>query len=250
MIAAGRPQASVYIMPQEPPALQVPAPAPAADANADGDDDDGDGDGDDDDNAAADGSAAAEAAAAAEEAAAAAAEAAADEHQQWLADNPPYQQLQLLGDTVLPTDSTPVQLSAVRVRIMELRRQLRPGFGGAVVVDDEAMPVLMEGKPLFFAVPPRKPAPHGDRLQPLMFLARTNAYWFQMRQTWLLVRQLESRPVELALAHGISGWSMAQTAVVLPVRPDAEHHYQVTCVGTTNPLETCVRIMRMLLPAQ
>jgi hypothetical protein len=74
-----------------------------------------------------------------------------------------------------------VQLSAVRIRILEWRRQLRPVFGGLMVPDDEAMPVLTESQPLFFAVPPRKPSPHGDRLQPLMFLARTNAYWFQVR---------------------------------------------------------------------
>lgn len=198
MIAAGRPHAAVYIMdPQEPPELEVPAA-----------DDEGDDAGDDDDGgedagaaiaaaiaaavgagaaraAAADAAAAAAAAAgvapaphpaAAAAAAAVAAEASAHAYQARLQEEgrAPYRQVQLLGEPVRPTAETPEQLQAVRIPILRMERRLVPLLGGQLVPDPDLPPRLVEGAPLFLAVPPRMPSAAGGRRFPLMFLSRTN----------------------------------------------------------------------------
>lgn len=193
MIAAGRPHAAVYAMPQEPQAAQ-PAAAAAGDAgaavgaaaavadnmlammdvavgvNPGGALPQAAGLGMDDDEE--------------DEAAAAGGQVVVDPQdteafQAWLRDNPPFQQLQLLAEPVPPTAETPETLQAVRVPIMALAHRLVPGVGGRLVPDREGLPVLRPIVPLFLAVPPPL-EPGSDKRYPLMFLSRTNALWFQV----------------------------------------------------------------------
>lgn len=199
MIAAGRPHAAVYLMdPREPPQLEVPAADEEGDDDA-MDDDDG---GEDDAGAAtaaaiaaavgaaaaraaaADAAAAAAAAtgialapqpAAAAAAAAVAAEAAAHAYQARLQEegSAPYRQVQLLGEPVRTTAETPERLQAVRIPFLRMERRLVPLLGGQLVPDPDLPPRLVEGVPLFLAVPPRVPSACSRRY-PLMFLSRTN----------------------------------------------------------------------------
>lgn len=202
MIAAGRRDAAVYIMPEEPAGpdgdqQEPPMAAAAGGGGAAGDDDGAPADAAHE----ANGAAAAAAAAAAhlngmldddeeegnEDAAAAGAQdgVVSDPHgtaafQAWLRGHPPYQQQQLLDEHVPPTDSTPPQLGAVRIPLVKLRHPEQPLAGGMMVLDLEAMPELRPTAPLYLAVAPLKPG-SSSRRYPVMCLSRSNATWFQVR---------------------------------------------------------------------
>lgn len=171
MIASGRREAAVYAMleePEGPPAEPAAGAAAAALAAQNGPA-----------AAAADGAAADAEMEEAEEPLSAANQQRAAAFQAWLQDNPPYQQLQLLDQTVPPTESTPPQLGAVRVPQYKLSFPEVPVAAGVVIPDNRQVPCLVEARPLYLALPPVNPAT--GRPFPLMLLCRTNATWFQVR---------------------------------------------------------------------
>jgi hypothetical protein len=63
------------------------------------------------------------------------------------------------------------------------------GLGGFLMVDEQADPEIKPVAPLFLAVPPPKPGT--DRRYPLMFLSRTNAEWFQVRNANTCLQALQ-----------------------------------------------------------